>query len=1022
MIKEQVMNKRYLNTDFMKNNRILILALLLCARLLVVAQNTGTEFTGIVVDRQGNPVYGASVNVAGLPATRVETDENGQFEISASKGQVIEIVSVDNGTTRLTVDEDRTKTIVMNHAAQTIDTGADKVLTRSESTSSVATVYSEEFNRRSSKNISNSLFGKGLGLISLQNSGNYAAMEPTFYVRGLQSLSSSAPLVLVDGIERDISQISTEEVESISILKDAAALALYGYKGINGAISITTKRGRYNTRTIRFRYDHIINFQTRQPRFVDAHTYALAVNEARAHEGLTPRYVDQEVEAFRSGEYPYWYPNVDWLNETFKNSAISNKYATELRGGGSRFRYYTMIDLVTDQGFVKKPNENEGYSTQNQYSKANLRTNLDIDLTNTTKLRLNILGTLSESNRPGDSANLWDMVYSLPSAAFPIRTETGVWGGNATWSGTLNPVAQAQGAAYSKGHTRTLFADLTLTQDLSNLLDGLGANFRLGYDNYSSIWENHSKTYSYEGYNVRWENDGPFYTLYHGGTDSEMSTGAGVNAWTRQFNFNGGLNYDRTLGKHSLFSQIKWDYEYRDAYGLNTTIYRQNASWYTHYGYDKRYFANLILAGSGSSLLAPGHKWALSPTVSAAWVLSEEDFLKSVSWIDFLKFRASWGIINTDYLPRDGSNVIYNYWDQIYTLTGTRYMFNGSYDSSFGSTIIGRLATVNSSREKAIKYNMGIEGTLFEGMNLTLDGYYQQRKDIWVSSAGKYTAVLGMEAPFENGGIVDSWGVEAGVDYSKRIGELVFHAGGNMNWNKNKIIEQLEEPKMYNNLIQTGNPLHQIYGLQAIGFFKDQDDIDNSPIQTFSTVRPGDIKYMDINGDLIIDENDRVAIGYSTAAPAIYYSFHLGAEVRGIGVHASFQGASHYSAMLNTKSMFWPLINNRTLSTHYYENRWTPEKQDSNYPRLSSESNNNNYQSNTVWLADRSFLKLRDIEFYYKFSKSLLQKARILSNAKLYLRGVDLFCFDRIKVVDPESYGATNPMNKSVVAGLTIDF
>jgi TonB-linked SusC/RagA family outer membrane protein len=1006
----------------MKNNKILVLALLLCVTSFVSAQNTENSFTGIVIDKWGNPVYGASVNIKGEPNTKVETDRNGKFTITVTEEQIIEIVSINNGSTKIKVGNDKAKTIVMDYAAQMIDMGTDKVFTRSESTASVATVHNEDFNNRSSKNISNSLFGWGLGLISLQNSGNYAAVEPTFYVRGLQSLSSSSPLFLVDGLERDISQVIPEEVESVSILKDAPSLALYGYKGINGAILITTKRGKYNTKSIRFSYDHIMNSQLRRPKFADAYTYAMAVNEARGYEELSPRYVEQEVNAFRSGEYPYWYADVDWLNETFKNSGISNKYTMELQGGGSKFRYYTMLGLVTDQGFVKKPRENEGYSTQNQYSKANLRTNLDIDLTNTTKLRLNILGTLGESNRPGDSADLWDMIYSLPAVSFPVRTETGVWGGNATWAGTLNPVAQSQGAAYSKGHTRNLFADLTLTQDLSDILNGLGANFRMAYDNYSSIWENHSKTYSYEGYNMRWADDGPIYTLYNGGADSEMSTAASINEWTRQFNFSGGLTYNRSLGKHDLFSQMKWEYEYRDSYGLNTTIYRQNGSWYTHYGYNNRYYANLILAGSASSLLAPGHKWAFSPTVSAGWVLSEEDFMKNVSWLNFLKLRTSWGIINADYLPKDGSNAIYNYWDQIYTLTGTRYMFNGSYDSSFGSTYIGRLATINSSHEKAFKYNVGLESTLLNSLNVSLESYYQHRTGIWVSSAGKYTSVLGMDAPFENEGIVDSWGIEVGLDYTKKIGEVVFNAGGNFNWNKNEIKEQLEEPRMFENLNQTGHPVNQIFGLQAIGFFKDPDDINNSLTQSFSTVKPGDIKYKDINGDQIIDENDRLAIGYSTVAPEIYYSFHLGAEMKGIGISASFQGVANYSAILNTKSMFWPLINNTTISTHYYENRWTPDNQDAKYPRLSSQSNGNNYQNNTIWLANRSFLKLRNLEVYYKFSKTLLQKTKVLSNAKLYLRGIDLLCFDHINVVDPESYGVTNPLNKSMVVGLTIDF
>ena len=232
----------------------------------------------------------------------------------------------------------------------------------------------------------------------------------------------------------------------------------------------------------------------------------------------------------------------------------------------------------------------------------------------------------------------------------------------------------------------------------------------------------------------------------------------------------------------------------------------------------------------------------------------------------------------------------------------------------------------------------------------------------------------------------------------------------------------MEEPRMYDNLITTGKPLKQTYGMEVIGYFKDQADIENSPKQSFGDVKPGDIKYKDVNGDNIIDANDKVAIGHSTTAPEIYYSFNLGAEWKGLGLDAMFQGTGRYSAVLNTKSLYWPLINNTTISQEYYDNRWTPENQDAKYPRLSSQSNENNYQTNTLWLADRSFLKLRSIELYYKFPQIWVKKSKILSNAKIYVRGVDLLCFDKINIADPEVYGATYPLTRSVVAGLTIGF
>lgn len=916
------------------------------------------------------------------------------------------------------------------YSDEVVQIGYHKAQRLEESTSSVSTVYNEEFNKRSAKNIANSLFGYGTGLTTLQGSGRYADAEPTFFVRGLQSLSTNNPLILVDGIERDITDVTPEEVETVTVLKDAAAVAIYGNKGINGVVNITTKRGAYNTREIKFTYDHGFGWQARKPKFVNSYDYANAMNEALVNDGLTARYTQDELKAFQYGQYPYLYANVDWLGETYRDMDATNIYNISFRGGASKFRYYAMANLTTNKGFIANPYMNDGYSTQDQYSRANLRTNLDIDLTEKTKLKLNLLGILSETRTPGanaddkEGADLWDMIYTLPSAAFPARLENGTWGGSATWAGTKNPLAVSQAAAYTKFHERTLFADMTLTQDLSSITPGLGASGMLSYDNYAQYWENHSKTFVYGSNSVTaWENNLPRNTTYYtDGKESSMGSDAKCIAFTRVFNFAATLFYDKQINEaNKIYSQLKWDYEYRNTKGTDQTWYRQNASFYTHYGYKDKYFADMSIIASASNKLAPGHRWSVSPTIGLAWIMSKENFMKDISWINFMKLRASFGVINTDRLPLDDDDEVTNYWEQTYG-GGSFYPFDTNYSVGTQSWSLGRLASLNSTHEKAYKYNFGLDASLFNGLDFSFDAYYERRSDIWVSSSGHYSSVLGFTAPYENGGIVDSWGVEIGANYRKRIADVTLNVGANFTLAKNEIIEQMEEPRMYDNLITTGNPLKQTYGMQVIGYFKDQTDIENSPKQAFGEVKPGDIKYKDVNGDNIIDANDKVAIGYSTTAPEIYYSFNLGAEWKGLGFDAMFQGIGRYSAVLNTKSLYWPLINNTTISQEYYDNRWTPENQDAKYPRLSSQSNENNYQTNTLWLADRSFLKLRSVELYYKFPQALMKKSKILNNAKVYVRGVDLLCFDKINIADPEVYGATYPLTRSVVAGLTIGF
>ena len=905
---------------------------------------------------------------------------------------------------------------------QAIDVGADKVLTLEESTAAVSVITNRDTDRRSAKNIGNSILGQGLGLISLQGSGRYASQNPTFYIRGLQTLSSStnSPLILVDGIERDVTTITPEEVESVSILKDAAAVALYGYKGANGAILVTTKRGRTGKAVIKVTYDHLFNSIVDKPKFVDAYTYGLAINEARANDGLGARYNQNELNALRDGTYPYLYPNVNWVDETFRDHAMTNKYNVEFRGGAQKFRYYAMLDLISDKGFVKNFDNNDGYSTQDKYVKGNMRMNLDIDLTPTTLVKVNVLGVLSETSRPGSAADLWDMVYTLPAAAFPIKSENGVWAGSNTWSGELNPVAQSTGAAYYKNHTRTLLADVSLKQDLSSWIKGLGASIRVGYDNVANIYEDHSKTYVYSVTLPSWPTTAtdPTSTISNYGTESAMGSAASVDTYSRRLHVDGGFHFQRDFGKHSLYTQLKYDYEYEDPEGVNNTVYRQDFTWWTHYGYDKRYYVDLALVESGSSRLAPDTKWNFSPTLSAAWVISNEKFMQNVSWVNFLKLRASAGIINADYLPGDN---VWSYYAQQYTTSGTIYPFDSGWNSEFGTTSLGQMATTDPGHEKAYKYNVGIDAKLFGALDITFDLYKQHRTDIWVSAAGKYSTALGMTAPYENAGVVDSKGLELGLDYNKSFGEVALSIGGNLNLMSNEIKEQLEEPRLYSNLVQTGNPVGQIYGLEAIGFFKDETDIANSPTQTFSTVKPGDIKYRDVNDDGVINANDVVAIGNNGTVPGVYYNFHLGAEWRGLGFYAVFQGTGKHTANLNTKSMFWPLIGNTTISQYAYDNRWTTENQDAKFPRLSSQSNSNNYRNSTLWLADRSFLKLRNLEVYYNLPKSLLEKTKIVNGAKVYVRGIDLLCFDHIDENDPEALGIY-PVNRSVALGLSVTF
>ncbi len=930
--------------------------------------------------------------------------------------------------------QEEADTLVNEWLSQSYNIGTILPVDRHNSTASVSVIKNDAVNQRSAKNIGNSLIGHGSGLMTIAGNGTYYAQNPTFYVRGLQSLSGTNPLILVDGIERDITMVDPEEVEEVQILKDAAATALYGYKGGDGVINIITKHGEYNSQTIRVNYEHVFSNMVNRPRFVDGATYAMAMNEALANEGRDARYSQQAIDAYKSGQYPELYPNVNWVNETFRNHASGERASVEFSGGGNKFRYFTMANFLYSDGFIKNGSHNTGYSTQDKYVRGNIRTNLDVDLWQYTQLKTNIFTSLAEMQTPGAQADLWTMIYNTPSGAIPVRNEHGVWGGNSTWSGDNNPVAQSMDAAYTKIFDRQLFFDAEVIQDLCMVTKGLKFNIGASYDVISNIVEDHSKKYNYGMSSVTgWNADGTPATSYWQVDDqaTEMGTGAAGKSFYRRFNAWAAFSYDNTFAeKHNVMAQLKYHYDYEDPMGTNNNIYRHNISLWGQYTFANRYSLGVALAEMGSSRLAPGTKWNFSPNVSLGAVLLENP----EKGVDFLKLRASWGIQNYDRLP----NNTWTYYLQNYSFAATAYPWSEKYDGGATGTSItvGQLPMVNPSNEKVAKYDIGFNANFLGCIDLTADYFYNRHYDIFVDGTGAYSSLIGFTAPFKNQGKVDNQGVDIELNFSKNFGDWNVMAGGTFLFAKSKIIDMAEEPKAYENLKQTGNPLSSTYGLIAEGLFTKNDFNadgtlkDGIPAQTFSTVRPGDIRYRDLNNDNVIDANDRTKIGDNPICPEIFYTFNLGAEYKGIGLVAHFQGVGNYGCNLSSQGYYWGLINNSSLSQEVYDNRWNADfndNADALYPRLSSESNANNYQTSTFWQRDRSYLKLRNVELYYNFSKSLLAKTGFIKGAKVFVRGVDLCNIatggnNKLENLDPEATGVVAPLTREIAVGVKLTF
>jgi len=989
---------------------LLIFALTFCLQSSVIAQN----ISGKVLDMNGKPVYGAIISSQKNQLIKVETDEKGNFEIQVPIGEKFVVTTPDKAK-RIVVAKQYNE-VNMNRLYSLIELGNTLAQSKFESTAATSTIYSEDIMKSSAINAQNSLYGRGLGLTSLQNDGFESDNNTNFNIRGLGSLQGNSPMILVDGYERPLSSLVKEEIESVTILKDAASLAMYGLRGSNGVMLVTTKQGIIGKTQIDFSYEHAFIQPVRLPQFVNAYTYANAVNEARINDGITtPRYTDNELAAFQSGKFPDYYPNVNWVDQVLKNNASSNVYNVSIRGGSSKVRYFTEMNLTSDDELMKPTNIVPAYSSQFRYSRLNIRTNLDIQLTPSTNMKVKLLGSLTESNRPGNViGTIMTAMYNTPAAAFPVKTSTGEWGGSDTW--TSNPVAMIAAQGYGKSDSRTLFADWTLNQDLSIITKGLSAEASIAFDNYADYWESMSQTYRYSKNSTQFNATGdtlvnPVSTIV--GSNSNPVYSSSLGSQWQHFNAFGKIDYKRIWTDLSLNSSLMFLHDQYVGNGQFTTTNRERLNGYAHVGLFEKYFMDLSLTANGTNKLQPGHNIGIFPSVGAAWLISKENFLNDIKAIDFLKLRASYGIVGNDYTS---SADLYK---QTYGTGGT-YFFGDNYTSVTGMTE-QRLATTGLTYEKSHKTNVGLEGRFWNAVDLTAEAYYERRTDILVSTAGSVSSVIGATPSMSNDGIVDNKGIEVGLNFNQSIGDFKYNIGGQFTYARSTIINENEGFVQYDYLRQTGKPVGQIFGYQAIGFFKDQTDINASPAQSFSTVVPGDIKFKDQNNDGKINELDKVALGYNNICPEIYYSANLNLEYKGFGIDANFQGVGNYSAILNTASMFWPLRNNTNLSTYYYENRWTPSNPNALFPRLTTLQNNNNFNTNSVWVKDCSYLKLRTCEIYYKFSDKLLAKS-FLTKAKIYVRGMNLFSIDQLKVVDPESYGIAYPMTASFDLGINVGF
>lgn len=854
------------------------------------------------------------------------------------------------------------------------------------------------------------LFGKISGLNVTQANGFSYSRNPGFTLQGF------APLVLVDGVPRDINNITVDEVEDVIVYKDAVAAAIYGVRGGRGVVNIITKKGRNQQKLqMEASYQFGVAPKFRSPEFADSYIYGKSLNTALVADGLTERYSALELEAFRDGTYPE-YANVDWYNESFNNYELNHQFSFNVRGGKEKFDYFALISYSRNEGLFEHSNEDERYDNQLLDTRLTLRTNIRVDVTKTTEFRANLQAKLNEYNGPNVLDQIITSVYKTPSAAFPIKSDN-TWGGDNIYT-DRNPVALLSQNGHFKRVINSLNLDISLTQDLSMITDGLSATALYAIDNRGSLYEQSHLDYQYTDLNPSLLANGSLLTnpIVYGKNSQTLWHGSGIDGTYFNNYLNTSVNYKKSWGENQLDANLIYNMQSNQVTGQNESRLRQSITGYASYNYNKKYFIDLVFSYAGASAIQLGDRFDLYPAVSGAWLISDEDFFQS-DFINHLKVKGSFGYSAYDAsIAYDLEKSYYTSGKDGYTATGTTggLISKGGWGES-------DLPTIDLQLEKMRKTTFGAELSLFDSkLSFSTDAFLNKRYNVLTATSSTTSSVLGLSSNKQNDGIYNYKGFDFALGWNDKIEDFSYELGAIFSFTRSEIVENNEGYKPYDYLSRKGNSVSQVYGLEADGFFENQTDINNSPVQTFHTVRPGDIKYKDQNGDNTIDNNDVVRM-FAPTMPEIYYGFDIKLNYKKISLYANFQGVGNYSIDLQNSSLYKPLVNNYSISNTFLENEvfWTSQNSSSaTMPRLTTLSNDNNYRASSHWYRNAAYLKLRDLRVAYSFENPV----KSVPFVEVYLAASNLFSIDNIGFADPESISDNYPSLRSFWAGLNVKF
>lgn len=1012
------------------------------------AEQNKKEVNGVVIDESSLPMPGVQVKIKGT-TTGTITGVDGDFSLNCKLGDILIFTYIGYQTVEQSYKGERILSISMVPMTENLDEvviigyGKQK---KNSVVSSVNSIGHKELAISPSRSLTNALAGQLPGLIAIQRSGEPGYDNSEFWIRGQSSFSGgTTPLVLVDGVPRAMNDIEVDEIESFTLLKDAAATAVYGAEGANGVILVTSKRGANEKPKISFRAEGTFLQPTRLPEFMNAEQTLTLYNEALANEGREPIY---NPSLYADDADRDLYPDTDWLDYMLRDYTYNMRYTLNVRGGTNRTRYFVSGAFFQENGIFKEGSDNE-YDNNIGLKRYNLRSNIDLDVSKTTLVKVDLSGQYLQTNYPGvDTQTIFQQMCRTPSFLMPPVYSDGTLAGHPNpGNNTVNPYNSLMNSGYSKEWRTSIQSKVELNQKLDILTKGLSFRALVSFDANMKYTASRTKTPSQYVATGRDENGVlQFKEVVQGSNNLTEKLG---NTSDKKIYFETSFNYARNFAdKHDLSAMLLYMQKETQQHNNALAFRKQSLVGRVTYGFDSRYFIEGNFGYTGSETFASGHRFGFFPAVGLAWYVSNESFFPSQlrDIVSKLKFRVSFGRTGND--NTGGARFLYRQ---------TMKQNAGTYNLGFGSNgatggvgngiIEDRFAAPYLSWEIEDKQNYAIDLGLFENRIDIQAEYFNNKRHGILLQRRTVSNVTGFQSmPWQNYGIVKNQGFDGSVTFNYNIGEMHLGIRGNVTYAHNEIKEYDEVPQLYPWMNTTGTSVGDWNLYIADGLYSYDDFIiEGEGINRKYTlkkgvtpgltagVKPGDIKYKDLNEDGKINSYDQVRGVGNPKNPELVYGFGLNAEYKGWSAGIFFQGAGKTSTVLGGANpeaffpFFWGV--EQSAIRDVVANRWSDENPDPHamFPRLHIQGNQfvNNTTASTYWLRDASFIRLKNIEIGYNFDKKMLKKLG-LNSLRIYFLGNNLCVWDKIKMWDPElgngNGGFNYPLNRTFTLGIDFSF